>query len=125
MMRNLDPLNENLLMEKTLEFDKLTIPKLVNILKDNTNDFLVERCIKFIYNSKFNQSNKILDALPSIKVAHNLSMACLLLGLIGNKEAIKPLWDCYHFLKEEYPSKSYNQGPLLALSEIKNKYLNK
>ena len=121
MAKGTDVLNENVLMERMLEFEEWIVPKLIDILKSNTNDFLVESCIKFIYNSKMEHTKQILDALPSIKVAHNLSMACLLLGLIGNKDAIKPVWDCYHFLKEEYPLKSYNQGPLLALSEFKEK----
>src|SRR3989338_3715224 len=32
----------------------------------------------------------------------------------------KPLWDCYHYLKEEYPDNSYSPGPLLALSLLAN-----
>lgn len=122
MMKGTDTLNENVMMEKLLEFEEWTIPKLIDILKSNTNDFLVESIIKFIYHSKNDNTKLLLSALPSIKVAYNFSMTCMLLGLIRNKDAIKPLWDCYHFLKEEYPNKKYNQGPLLALFELKEKW---
>jgi hypothetical protein len=122
MMEGIDPLNENVLMENILKFENDVIPHLIDILKSSTNDFLVERSIKFIYHSEADHTKQILDALPSIKVAHNLSMTCLLLGLIGNKEAIKPVWDCYHFLKEEYPHENFNQGPLLALCKFKSKW---
>jgi hypothetical protein len=45
-----------------------------------------------------------------------------LLGLIGPGEAIQPVWNCYHFLKDNYPEEAYEQGPLLALHEFKNRF---
>ncbi|MBU0756514.1 MAG: plasmid pRiA4b ORF-3 family protein [Nanoarchaeota archaeon] len=121
IMKGIDTINEYFLMDKILEFEERVVPDLIDILKGNTNDGVVEYCIKLIYNCKMDHTKQILDALSSIKIAYNLSMVCLLLGLTGNRDVIKPLWDCYHFLKEEYPSESYAQGPLLALSEIENK----
>ena len=60
--------------------------------------------------------------LDSIEYPYTLSLVYLLLGFIGGSEAIRPVWNYYHFLREKYPEESYDQGPLLALYEFRARF---
>ncbi|MDI6811365.1 MAG: hypothetical protein QMD80_06815 [archaeon] len=95
---------------------------IIEELKYSHNDTFIELAVKIIYDSKIDCSSDLLSliSLP-IKNAYALSSVCLLLGMIGPKDAIKPLWDCYHFFKEMYPHESYAQGPLIGLYELNSK----
>ena len=91
-------------------------------LKNKPNDTFIELAMKIIYDSKIDFSLDLLKLIRlPIKNAYALSLVCLLLGMIGSKDNIKPLWDCYHFFKERYPHESYAQGPLIGLYELNRK----
>jgi hypothetical protein len=44
------------------------------------------------------------------------------LGLIGPRDGIQPIWNYYHFFKNEYAHETFDQGPLLALYEMKDRF---
>lgn len=117
-----DALNHALLKKKILSFSQLAISRIIDKLKDNQDDLFVELGIKIIYESKINCSFELLQILGTIKDPYTLSLVCLLLGLIGPQEAIQPVWNYYHFLRDEYPEETYDQGPLLALYEFKERF---
>ncbi|MEW6609184.1 MAG: hypothetical protein AB1414_17360 [bacterium] len=116
-----DPLNHWLLKKKILRFRESAVSKVIERLRDNRDDTFVEVAIQIIYESKIDCSYQILGILDSIKDPYTLSLVCLLLGLIGPKEALQPVWNYYHFLKDKYFQKHYEQGPLLALYEFKER----
>ena len=116
--------NEALLVQKILEHPNYIIPKIIERLQENTNEFFVEFSIKILNETENETYAKMLtDRLHLIKDPHTLSCVCLVLGFIGGTEAIKPLWDIYHFFKEMYPDKTLDQGPLFALHEVKERGL--
>lgn len=117
-----DSLNHALLKKKILSFSRLAILRIIERLKDNQDDLFVELGIKIIYESKINCSSELLRILDTIKDPYTLSLIYLLLGLIGPKEAIQPVWNYYHFLRDRYPEETYEQGPLLALYEFKERF---
>lgn len=117
-----DPINHWLLKKKILSFSKFTIPKIIEKLKDTQDDTFAELSIGIIYESKIDCSSQLLGILDSIKDPYTQSLVCLLLGLIGSREAIQPVWNYYHFLKDKYPQEAHEQGPLLALYEFKQRF---
>ena len=117
-----DPINHSMLKKRILSFREIAIPKIIEKLRDNQDDTFVELAIQIIYESKIDCSSHLLGILDSIKDHYTLSLVCLLLGLIGPKEAIQPVWNYYHFLKDKYFQKNYEQGPLLALYEFKERF---
>ena len=121
MQQQPDPINHWLLKKKILDFSKRVIPKIIEKLKDNHDEAFVELAVSIIYESKIDCSSHLLGILDSIKDPYTKSLSCLLLGLIGKIEAIQLVWNCYHSLKDEYPQESYDQGPLLALCEFKER----
>lgn len=117
-----DGLNHELLKKKILAFSELAVSKIIKKLKENEDDLFVELGIRIIYESKIDCAEHLLKILDSISEPHTLSLVCLLLGFIGPKEAIQPVWNYYHFLREKYPEETYEQGPLLALYEFKERF---
>lgn len=117
-----DAINHRLLKKKVLKYSKFTVPKIIEKLKGNQNDTFVELAVSIIYESKADCSSQLLEILPSIKHPYTLSQVCMLLGLIGKREAIRPIWNYHHFFKERYPKEGYDQGPLLALYELRFRF---
>lgn len=121
MEQDPDPLNHSLLLSKINAFSGFIIPRIIEKLKDNDDDLFAEFGIIAIKNSKENYSTQLIKILPSIKYPYTLSLVCLVLGFIADKEAIQPTWDCFHFFRKEYPQEKFEQGPLLALLEFKER----
>jgi len=122
MKQHPDPINHLLLKKKIIGYSKLMVPKIIEELEDNKDDVFVELAVKIIYGSKIDCSSQLLEILDSIKHPYTLSLLCLLLGFNGPEESIRPVWNCYHFFKEKYPKESYDQGPLLALYEFRERF---
>ncbi len=117
-----DPFNHALLIEKMLRFHEDAIVKIIERLKSNRDDVFVELAVKIIYDSKTDCAARLLGILDDIEYPYTLSQACLLLGFIGTREAVRYLWNCFHYLKEEYPQEYFCEGPLLALSELNERF---
>jgi len=117
-----DPINQPLLVKKIVSYRKKAIPIIIEKLKDTQDDVFIELAIRIIYHSKVNCSNQLLEILDSIKAPYAVSLVCLLLGLIGKKDAIQPVWNYYHYLKKRYCRQNYEQGPLIALYEFKERF---
>ena len=117
-----DPFNHPLLKKKILGYSSVAISKIIEKLKDNKDAVFVELGVRIICESKIDCSSELLRILDSIKDPYTLSTICLLLGFIGSKEAIQPVWNYYHFFRNAYPEKTYEQGPLLALCEFRARF---
>jgi hypothetical protein len=121
LKQNPDPLNQQLLRRKLLQFREEVVPLLLEELGHIQNDCFVEQAVRIIYMSGINCSAALLKLISSPIDAYALSLICVLLGLLGRAEALKPLWDCFHFFKEKYPEESFSQGPLLGLYELRER----
>lgn len=117
-----DPLNHGLLKKKILRSSDLTLPRIIEKLKDNRSDAFAELAVAIIYESKANCGARLLEILDSISDPYTCSLVCMLLGLIGPREAVEPIWNYYHYFKDEYPDETFDQGPLLALYEMKRRF---
>ncbi len=121
MKQQPDSVNHWLLKEKILRHSKILVPKIIEELKDNEDELFVELAVKIIYESKIDCSSQLLEVLDLVE-PYTRSLLCLLIGFIGPEEAVQPVWNCYHFFKDHYPEESYDQGPLLALYEFKDRF---
>lgn len=122
MERETDPLNHRILKDRILQFSSLILPRIIERLRNNRNDAFAELAVQVIYESKVGCGLQLLEMLDSIGDPHTASLACLLLGLIGPKDGIQPIWNYYHFFKDEYSHETYDQGPLLALYEMRDRF---
>jgi len=119
MKNSPDTLNHCLLVEKLLQQQDTTIPMILEELKHTNSDLFVELAVSILHKSSSDHSSELLSLIRlPVKNPYALSQLCVLAGMVGHKDHIKPLWDCYHFFKERYPDKSYDQGPLIGLWEL-------
>jgi len=117
-----DPFNHRILKEKILYFSNFTLPKIIERLRNNRNDAFAELAVEIIYESKVDCGVQLLEILDSIDDPYTSSLVCMLLGLIGPRDGIQPIWNYYHFFKNEYAHETFDQGPLLALYEMKDRF---
>jgi hypothetical protein len=117
-----DPFNHRILKHRILQFSGFTLPRIIERLRNNQNDAFAELAVEVIYESNVDCGVQLLEILDSAGDPYTASLVCLLLGLIGSKEAIQPIWNYYHYFKNEYAHNTYEQGPLLALYELKLRF---
>lgn len=119
MKESPDPLNHHLLIERILERADEAVPKILAELVHPQPDGFTELAIQVIYRCEQEVAGELL-ALVTMPMAdaYDLSLVCMLLGMVGTEMAIKPLWDCFHFFKEKFPHRTYLQGPLIGLYEL-------
>lgn len=117
-----DPLNHRILKERILHFSNFTVPRIVERLTNNRNDAFAELAVEVLYESKVDCGFQLLEILDSIEDPYTSSLVCLLLGLIGTRDEIQRIWNYYHFFKDQYAHETYDQGPLLALYEMKERF---
>lgn len=121
LKQNPDPFNHDLLRRKLLQFREQVVPLLLEELAHVQNDCFVEQAVRIIYMSRIDCTAALLKLISSPIDAYALSLICVLLGLFGRTEALKPLWDYFHFFKEKYPEESFSQGPLIGLFELRER----
>ncbi|HMX28994.1 MAG TPA: SEC-C domain-containing protein, partial [Blastocatellia bacterium] len=120
MLSRVDPLNHGLLLDRILERPASTIPLIIIELAKPQRHSFGELAVQAIYRSNYYPEDGLLKLVTKPNTtAYGLSLICLLLGMLEIEEAIKPLWDCYHFLKEKFPHRDYWKGPLNGLADIK------
>jgi len=117
-----DRLHHHLLIGKILERGQVAIPLLIEELPQAQEDCFIELAARILGGSPMNCTYEIERLIQSTPLdAYLLSLLCLVLGIIGGPEALKLLWDRFHFFKEKYPKENYSQGPLLGLWELRDK----
>lgn len=116
-----DPLNYELLEEKVLEKEEEMLPKIIDMVVKSRNDVFIEHVAKILPKCKKNYSENLLNILNNIRNPYALSLICISLGFIGDEEVIPIILNKYLELKKLYVDETYNQGPLLALYELKER----
>lgn len=113
-----NPVNLPKLIEKVLEREDEIIPQLIQMLIRSGNDKFIESVTDIIPNCTTNRAAELIDILPDIRTPYALSCTSLVLGYIGDETVIPTLHDAFCQLKELYPEKDYEQGPLLGMEHI-------
>ena len=119
LKQNPDPFNHRFLMNKLLDLREVAVPMLIDELRQVQNDCFVEQAIRIIYESKIDCSSILLKLIASSPIdAYALSLICMVCGMTGSQEALKPLWDRFHFFKEKYPEENFYLGPWIGLYDL-------
>lgn len=119
-----DPINYCILRDKALENEEQLMPKIIAMLVRSGNDVFIEHAARIIPKCRKNYSNDLLNILEEVRNPYAVSMICLVIGFIGSEEIIPIIYKKYHELKRLYPDDSYDQGPLLALLELRARFYN-
>lgn len=117
-----DNINHIILHKKVLENEEQFLPKIINMIKNTGNDVFIEHASKIIAKCKNNYSKELLEFIDEIRYPYALSLICITLGFIGEEDVIPVMYNKYLDLKKLYPNESYNQGPLLALYKLADRF---
>lgn len=121
MMRGkCDVINKSLLYKKVLEMEEELVPQIIDMFGRSLNNVFIENSINIIAQCEKSYSKEIISRLEDIRSPYGLSLACILLGIIGDEDIIPLIYDKYFELKKLYPETkySYAQGPLISLYEL-------
>lgn len=120
MLSRVDSLNYGLLLDRILEHSNHSIPLIISELAKPQRNSFGELAVQAIYRSYYYPEDDLLKLVTKPNAtAYHLSVICMLLGMLEIEDAIKPLWDYYHFFKEKFPHREYWKGPLNGLADIK------
>lgn len=123
MMRGkCDTLNYSLLHKKVLEQEEIIIPIVLEKIKTSGNDIFIEHTMKILKKSSKNYCDEIVKIIDDIRSPYALSLACVLVGFIGDESHVELLLKEHSKLKSLYPKENYEQGPLLGLIELKERF---
>jgi hypothetical protein len=122
MMRGkCDIINHMLLIQKILEHEEVLLPQIINSLKTSLNDVFVELAVKTIKKAKNNYCDQLLEILDDIRSPYAVSLVCIVIGFLGNEDAIPVLLKKHKELKA-YKNENYEQGPLLGLYQMDDRF---
>lgn len=107
---------------KILEQEETLIPMIIEKLKMSGNDVFIEHTMKLIKKAKKNYCEELVAIIDDIRSPYALSLACIVIGFIGNGSHIPLLLRKHSELKSLYPWGNYEQGALLGLIELKERF---
>lgn len=122
MRARCDVINYEILHKKIIDKEKEMVPRIINSLIKSGNDVFIEHATRIICSCKNNYSQEILGILESIRNPYALSLACIILGYIGDEEVIPIMYDKYLELKKLYLNENFAQGPLIALYKLNERF---
>jgi hypothetical protein len=121
LCNNPDSLNHEVLKAKILQHESFLVPLILKKLITNRDDFFIEVAILVLYEARKNWVPQIESTILKIRDPYNLSLICVVLGLIGAKSSIPFVWRAFHVFKRM--KSKYINGPLLALAEFQERHL--
>ena len=118
LRKSLPPKANRLLLEKVLARQEEVLPEIQRMILKAFSDSTIENCTHFLVRCKANCSEWIMQNYEHIREPYARSMLCLVLGFRANTDVIPFLILQVDSFEKQFPDKSYEQGPLMALYEI-------
>jgi len=125
LRKKIDVVNKGDLIRKALEFEEILLPMVTEKLVRNHHDTFIENSIHLLARSQKDYTPLLKEQYDHIRSPYAQSLICLILGLRGEEGTIPWILDKYYEMKKLYPNETYNQGPLLALHELRYRFYKK
>lgn len=122
LRKNIDVINRTILIDKALGFEDKILPLVIEKLKRSDHDVFIENAIRILAKSKKNYSPILMERYAEFRSPYVRSLLCLILGFRGEEDTIPWMMDRYFETKKRYPDDTYDQGPLIALSELNARF---
>lgn len=124
MRKGVSGANRSALREKIVEHEQELMPMVKEKCIRNKQDIFIENAVYFFMKSKCNCCDWITETYSQFQSEYLKSLFCLILGFRGEKSLIPFLIEEAKRMEREYPDETYDQGPVLAVQELANRYLN-
>lgn len=125
LRKNFELNNRVDLVNRVLEFEEELMPKVIEKLIRSDNDNFIDNAMRLLARSEQDYSSILFKKYNEIRRPYVQSMVCVILGIRGGEEIIPWMMNQYQEMKKLYPDETYNQGPLLALHEMKYRFYEK
>ena len=116
------PVVRKAVREKLLKREAEVLPEIQRMILKAFNDNTIENCVRFMTKCEANCSEWILQHYDDVREPYARSMLCLVLGFRADTDAIPFLLQQVDLFEKQFPDKSYEQGPLMALYEIRARF---
>ena len=110
------------MLDLLLEREAEALPEIQRMLLKAFNDHTIENCVRFMVKCQENCTEWILQNYSHVREPYARSMLCLVLGFRADVDVIPFLMQQVDAFERQYPSESFAQAPLIALSEIKSRF---
>ena len=122
LRKSLPPTARRILLDKVLAREEEVLPEIQRIILKAFNDGTIENCTRFLVRCQTNCSEWIIQNFMNIREPYARSMLCLVLGFRADTDAIPFLMQQVESFERQFPSETFDQGPILALSELKARF---
>ena len=113
------------LVKKVLEYEDALMPRVVDKLIRSDHDIFIENATRLLARSKKDYSQQLFTRYTEIRSPYVRSLVCLIFSLRMGEEIIPWMMNQFHEIKKLYPDETFDQGPLLALHELKHRFYQK
>ena len=110
------------LTAKLKEHEAEVLPELQRILLKAFNSSTIENITRFMVECEMNCADWIRTNYHDIRDPYARSMMCLVLAFRGDMTDVVFLMGQVDYFEKNYPDKSHEQAPLIALYELKARY---
>ena len=119
MIHHPDILNFNAIKKQFKLFGDNGYQELLKEMYHDHNDVFFQLSTSILHESGKDYGIQLIDIIENgERRAYVISLLCIQLGFSKCEEAEQTNWNYYHYFKEKYSSESYQEGPLLGLSEL-------
>lgn len=125
LRKKTEMVNRGLLVKKVLELEEVFLPMVVEKLIRSCHDIFIENSIVLLAKSNKDYTQLLKERYAEIRSPYAKSLICLTLGLRGSEDTIPWMMDRFFEMKRLYPGETWDQGPLLALHELSNRFCKK
>ena len=123
MRKPLSGTNRTLLRKKILQYENEILPFIQRRAMTNRQDIFIENALYFFMHSQNNCCDWIVQSYDVFKSEYLKSMLCLVMGFRGDVSLIPMLMAETERFERDYPSKSYEQAPILAVQELAPRFM--
>ena len=116
------PVVRKVVREKLLKREREVLPEIQRMILKAFNDNTIENCVRFMTKCETDCSEWIMQHYDDVREPYARSMLCLVLGFRASTDVIPFLVQQVDVFEKHFPDKSYEQGPLMALYEIRARF---
>ena len=120
--KTFSPKANRILLEKMLAREEEVLPEIQRTILKAFSDSTIENCTHFLVRCKANCSEWIMQNYEHIREPYARSSLCLVLGFRADLDDIPFLMQQVQVFERQFPSKTFDQSPILALSELNARF---
>ena len=116
------PVVRKAVREKLLKREMEVLPEIQRMILKAFNDNTIENCVRFMTKCETDCTEWIMRHYDDVREPYARSMLCLVLGFRADPDVIPFLVQQVDAFERQFPDKSFEQGPLMALYEIRARF---